>query len=422
VVRLPALDHPVADGAAVQETPAASSVAAPGTGVRRRVLIVDDNVGAAKTLSLLLATLGPYEVEVVHQGSTALAKAEEFRPDVVLLDIGMPGMNGYEVARELRRSTAGAGMLLVAVTGYGQEEDRRRAREAGFDEHLVKPPSQDGILRLLNHPKLNGRPAAPFTVGPLAASRPGQSSQAAPVPPAAAVRPLELRLGAFLRELGHEVGNAVHPFQLMVQILQQPDLDPAIMERIRHALVGQLHSLDQLVQDLRRVSKVVRGAIEPRPQRIDPACVARHAAERVASAAVERAVTFEVNIPEHLPEISADAGLLEQAVEELLHNAVRHTSSGGRVSLTAGIEGDQLCIVVSDTGEGLAPELLPHIFDVFVRGDGAEVSWRHLGLGLPLVRHVAEEHGGRIQAHSAGAGQGSQFTLYLPLTPPEGGL
>src|SRR4051812_585821 len=104
----------------------------------RRLLVVDDNVDAAASQAALLRVLG-HEVEVAYDGETALEKARAFRPDIVLLDLGMPGMDGYEVARRLRASDAGRELKLVAQTGWAQEEDRRRTREAGFDAHLAKP-------------------------------------------------------------------------------------------------------------------------------------------------------------------------------------------------------------------------------------------------------------------------------------------
>jgi CheY-like chemotaxis protein len=107
-------------------------------GPRRRVLVVDDNHDAADSLAMLLR-LGGHEVHVYHDGPTAVAAAEELKPEVVLLDIGLPEMNGFEVARRLRLDPDLAATLLVAVTGYGQDQDLRRSREAGFDHHLVKP-------------------------------------------------------------------------------------------------------------------------------------------------------------------------------------------------------------------------------------------------------------------------------------------
>jgi two-component system CheB/CheR fusion protein len=125
----------------------APAVAASGLG-SRRVLVVDDNVDAAESLVLLLRLRG-HEVEVAFSGPMALETVAAFKPDVVLLDIGLPGLDGYQVARAIRRQEGGAKMILVALTGYGQEEDRRLALEAGFDHHLTKPVDPAVIYELL---------------------------------------------------------------------------------------------------------------------------------------------------------------------------------------------------------------------------------------------------------------------------------
>jgi CheY-like chemotaxis protein len=112
----------------------------------RRILVVDDNIDAAETVALLLAQEG-HETRVAHDGETALANAEEFHAEVVLLDLGLPGLSGLEVARRLRRQAhTPESVLLVALTGWGSEEDRRQAQSAGFDRHLVKPVELDKLL------------------------------------------------------------------------------------------------------------------------------------------------------------------------------------------------------------------------------------------------------------------------------------
>ena len=146
-VRLPLL-------APQQETPAgpaatASSVpAAPASGRRFRVLVVDDNVDAADTLAAVLDMMG-HATQVVHDGAQALAVAPQFLPDVIFLDIGLPGMSGYDVARALRRTPAGAAVVLVALTGWGAENDRSQSSAAGFDHHLTKPANLLAIGELL---------------------------------------------------------------------------------------------------------------------------------------------------------------------------------------------------------------------------------------------------------------------------------
>jgi CheY-like chemotaxis protein len=115
----------------------------------RRILIVDDNVDAAATLHMLLQSLG-HETRMAHDGMRALKLAGEFNPDIVLLDIGMPGLDGYEVARRLRGLKRDKPFRIVAITGWGQEADRQRSREAGFDLHLVKPVDPQDLLQALS--------------------------------------------------------------------------------------------------------------------------------------------------------------------------------------------------------------------------------------------------------------------------------
>jgi PAS domain S-box-containing protein len=126
----------------------ASGTASPHSPSRRRVLIVDDNVDAAETLQMVVATMG-HEAHTVHDGRAALDAARRNRPDIVLLDISMPGMDGFSVARTMRAQPDLRDVRVVALTGFGQREDRRRTREAGFDDHLVKPVSPEDLRRLL---------------------------------------------------------------------------------------------------------------------------------------------------------------------------------------------------------------------------------------------------------------------------------
>jgi CheY-like chemotaxis protein len=125
--------------------------AAPVARARRasRVVVVDDNRDSADTLAALLEAWG-HDVRTLYDGPSAIAAVAEFQPKVVLLDIGLPKMNGYEVAAQLRKSANGRSLILVAFTGYGQDEDRRRVREAGFDYHLVKPLEPAELEKILD--------------------------------------------------------------------------------------------------------------------------------------------------------------------------------------------------------------------------------------------------------------------------------
>jgi PAS domain S-box-containing protein len=142
VVYLPAARAPL--GTATSLTATVGTIARP-----KRVLIVDDNEDLVEMSNMLVQSFG-HETAVARDGPTALALAGSFRPDVVLLDIGMPGMDGYEVARRLRADATHQGVTLIAITGWGQDDDRRRTREAGFDHHLTKPPDPEQLRLLLS--------------------------------------------------------------------------------------------------------------------------------------------------------------------------------------------------------------------------------------------------------------------------------
>jgi signal transduction histidine kinase/ActR/RegA family two-component response regulator len=156
VLRLPTLPG---------EPPATATVTAPVTvydAVRRRVLLVDDNADSREALAMALSIAG-HEVRVAVDGPSALAEAGQFQPEIALLDIGLPGMDGYELARRLKARSGDDGIILVALTGYGHEDDRRRGKESGFDHYLVKPASPESILAVLR----------PTPRGPSDAATPG---------------------------------------------------------------------------------------------------------------------------------------------------------------------------------------------------------------------------------------------------------
>ena len=140
-VRLPVL----ADSA----QPAPVAIAnQPLVAARRRVLIVDDSEDGAESLAMLLQ-IGGHETHKAHDGISAIEAAERLRPDAVLLDIGLPRLNGYEVCRRIRQTTWGKELTIVALTGWGQEEDRDRSTDAGFNAHMVKPVDHDVLMKLI---------------------------------------------------------------------------------------------------------------------------------------------------------------------------------------------------------------------------------------------------------------------------------
>lgn len=130
-----------------QETPGESAP-------KRRLLVVDDNRDAAESMSMLLEMWG-HEVAFAYDGPSAIQTAEQWRPEAVFLDIGLPGMDGYEVAERLRELPQARDAVLIAITGYGQEDDRVRSRRAGIDHHLVKPVAPDALRSLIDSLQLH---------------------------------------------------------------------------------------------------------------------------------------------------------------------------------------------------------------------------------------------------------------------------
>jgi CheY-like chemotaxis protein len=145
-VRLPALPESAAE---INGTPHDQNDLS--LAVKRRILVVDDNADALDSLSRLVTLMGN-EVRRANDGLEALEVARNFRPDVVLMDLGMPNLNGYDAARRLRQESWGRELFLVATTGWGQDEDRRRTAEAGFDRHLVKPIAVASLRDVLEAP------------------------------------------------------------------------------------------------------------------------------------------------------------------------------------------------------------------------------------------------------------------------------
>ena len=143
VVRLPLATVQVING-----EQAAGEHDFPSPSVPRRILVVDDNVDGAETIAMLLMLFG-HTVETVHTGPAALEAAQTFQPSVMFLDIDLPGMSGYEVAQQLRSDATMNGLVLIALTGWGSEDDRRRAQNIGFDHHLTKPVEIEKLHSLL---------------------------------------------------------------------------------------------------------------------------------------------------------------------------------------------------------------------------------------------------------------------------------
>jgi PAS domain S-box-containing protein len=231
-----------------------------------------------------------------------------------------------------------------------------------------------------------------------------------------ALRDADRRKDEFLAMLAHELRNPLAPLSNSLQILRLTDeLSPAV-ESMRDVMQRQVDHLVRLVDDLLEVSRITRGKIELRKEPVDLAAIIAGAVETsrplIDAAGHQLAVSI---CPEPLT-VHVDPVRLGQVISNLLNNAAKYTEEGGQIWLTARPEQGQVVISVRDNGVGIPSEMLPKIFDMFAQLDGSMKRARGgLGIGLTLARTLVEMHGGEIEAQSAGSGQGSEFTVRLPL-------
>jgi PAS domain S-box-containing protein len=228
----------------------------------------------------------------------------------------------------------------------------------------------------------------------------------------------------FLALLAHELRNPLAPMRNAVVILRLEGGGHPVVEQMGAMLERQVQHMVRLVDDLLDVSRISRGKLELRKERIDLAEVVARTAENTRPLMEERRHYLEVDVCREALPVDGDAARLEQILTNLLHNAARYTEQGGRVRLTAGREGSEAVVRVQDNGIGIRPEMLGRIFELFTQADRVAGRVQEgLGLGLTLVRRLVGMHGGSVTALSDGPGTGSEFVVRLPLaaaTAPEG--
>jgi signal transduction histidine kinase/ActR/RegA family two-component response regulator len=227
------------------------------------------------------------------------------------------------------------------------------------------------------------------------------------------IRQAARRKDEFLATLAHELRNPLAPLRNSLQIMRVvADKDESV-EQALGIMERQIAQLRRLVDDLLDVSRIDTGKIELRRQPVLLATVVNDALEAVRDS-IEASHELTVALPPHDIFLYADPARIAQVITNLLDNAAKYTPPGGRIALTAETSGDEIVIAVNDTGIGIAADQLEKIFDIFVQLDNSiERPYGGLGIGLTLVKRLIEMHGGRISAHSDGAGQGSSFVLRL---------
>jgi PAS domain S-box-containing protein len=235
------------------------------------------------------------------------------------------------------------------------------------------------------------------------------------------LRDADRRKDEFLAMLAHELRNPLAPIRNALQVMKMAGASGRDFDRARQITERQLQHMVRLVDDLLDVSRIMRGRIELRKETVDLAQVIAHAVETAHPILDSQGQELILSIPPGPLWLEADPTRLAQVISNLLHNAAKFSERPRRVWLSAELAGDdkgrpEAVLRVKDEGAGIAPQLLPHLFDLFVQGDRSpERAQGGLGIGLTVVRKVIELHGGTVTAHSEGSGKGSEFVVRLPV-------
>jgi signal transduction histidine kinase len=233
------------------------------------------------------------------------------------------------------------------------------------------------------------------------------------------LRAADQRKDEFLAMLAHELRNPLAPISTGAQLLKLLHSDNAQITQTCEIIARQVEHMTSLVDDLLDVSRVTRGLVSLSTQPLDLKKVVEDAAEQVRPLVVARRHQVVLDLPQEPAIVKGDHKRLVQVLANLLGNATKYTPEGGHIGLRLAREGNEYLVAVSDDGIGLEPALLTRVFDLFTQAERtSDRSQGGLGLGLALARSLAELHGGRVSAESAGLGCGSTFTLHLPCYEP----
>jgi signal transduction histidine kinase len=389
---------------------------------QQKILYVEDNRDNQRLVQRVLGARG-YQVLIAEDGADGIALARETRLDLVLVDLGIPGLDGYETTTRLRTFSHLRGVPIVALTADGTPGARERALVAGCDGYLVKPidarqlpvqiaefiggkrevipehADEADLLRAYNQ-KLVER----------LEQRVRELTQAN-----AEVQELDRLKGQFLSSLSHELRTPLTSLIGYLELFERGMLGELTLQQ-REALLVMRRSSDTLAQQLNNLLyfQELRGrAFNLRP--VKPLEVLRTLLVAMQERARMAGVTLDVVATDASP-IHLDQEAFEQLVRSLLDNALKLTPRGGRVRLVLHDEPSRLIVRVEDTGPGIAREFLQKIFLPFYRLEAPHLS--HVsgaGLGLAIVKHIVDAHGGQVTVRSV-VGKGSVFTVVLPRT------
>jgi signal transduction histidine kinase len=405
---------------------------------KQTVLIVEDERLLAEAIAATL-DLGGLQTVIAYDGTQALSLARSLHPDLILLDVMLPGKSGIEVCATLKTDAKTSSIPVVMVTAKAEKKDQAVGLAAGADAYVTKPFSPVKLIDLVKE-LLSGSPIE-FRPGEVSLSQmPAdqmviyardlkelfQKERFERQELEEARRRLEaldsLKAG-FLSAVTHELMTPFASIGLALQVLQhQDDTRSADQLEALDNLTTEIAGLHRLVSGVVKFADLVNKRRDPQPGRVSLSQVIPWAVQPVAVLAQARGVDFRVFVPSDLPKVLADPELLGEAVFQMAHNAVKFTPASGQAQVQASVSKEWMVIEVTDTGVGITPEQLATLGQSFEQSaDGLRRGREGLGIGWTFVRYVAEVHNGQTHVKSPGPGQGSTFTLSLPMVMEEEG-
>jgi signal transduction histidine kinase len=396
---------------------------------KQKILVVNDDAGSLLALTSLLdqwAAQTNYEVMSARSGQEALRQVLLHDFAVILLDVNMPGMDGFETAEAIHQRARSADIPIIFVTAFLADEiDRLKAYQRGAADFLFTP-----VIPQILHAKV-----AVFVT--LATKNEELKRQAHKLSQRTTeltatnkrlTREMEERQAAersnhakdeFLAMLGHELRNPLSAISSAASLIGLTGAGPDTVGRAKLIIQRQSQHLSRIVDDLLDLSRAMSGKILLSRQPLEVSALVCACLDTFK--ATGRTGGFRIGVETVPGWVEGDPTRLEQIATNLIDNALKYTPPGGNIDISVGHDEAhaQVVLTVRDSGVGIAHDLLPHVFDVFVQGSiTIDRSQGGLGIGLALVRRLVELHGGSVTAHSDGAGHGSTFVIRLPRAAP----
>jgi signal transduction histidine kinase len=387
-----------------------------------RLLVVDDEESLRITTAAILENEG-YIVDTASSGDEAVVLLNDTDYDLVLTDLHMEGGDGLSVLSQIRRQAPLT--ISVVLTGFASVESAIAALQEGAYDYLVKPCDIESmkhtIRRGVEHRRLMlAEQKARTDLQQLNLDLEKRIEQRT-----TELRQLNAELAEanrakdiFLATLSHELRTPLTPVVGWIKLLRSGALDEKSVLQALDAIERNAWLQSRLIDDLLDTSRIATGKLHFEPKPTDLNAVVKAAVDTVLASAAARNVELSMSLWPTSLVVMGEPVRLQQIAWNLVSNAIKFTDPGGKVRVTTGLNGTQARVEVVDTGVGIAPEFLPHVFDRFRQADGS-TSRRHggLGLGLAIADALAKMHGGKLEAQSEGAGKGSCFTLLIDIAP-----